>query len=117
VEVNARQKEGYDPRAVYSKDRVLADVIDAIAQGKFSPDEPSRFWPIVDSLLSHDPFFVLADFKSYRFSQQVVDAAYRDRDQWLRKAVLNVAKMGRFSSDSTITGYARDIWNVPVCTV
>jgi glycogen phosphorylase len=113
-EVSEKKRDGYDPRQVYQRDRMLADVLDAVARGDFSPDDPGRFRPLIDGLLYRDPFFVLEDFRDYRFCHQVVDAAYRDQDGWVRKAILNVAHMGRFSSDATIAGYARDIWRVPI---
>ena len=113
-EVSDKRREGYDPRQVYHRDRVLGDVIDAVARGDFSPDDPGRYRPLVDGLLDRDPFFVLEDFRDYRFCHQVIDAAYRDQEGWVRKAILNVSNMGRFSSDATIAGYARDIWRVPV---
>jgi starch phosphorylase len=89
-------------------------VLDAITNGLFSPDDHGRFRPIVDSLLHGDPYLVLADFLSYASCQRSVEAAYRDQAGWTRRAILNVAHMGRFSSDATIIGYARDIWGVPV---
>jgi starch phosphorylase len=113
-DVSQKKREGYDPRQVYQRDRVLCDVLDAVSRGEFSRDDPGRFRPLVDALLERDPFFVLEDFRDYRFCHQVVDAAYRDQEQWVRKAILNVARMGRFSSDATIAGYARDIWRVPI---
>jgi starch phosphorylase len=84
-----------------------------IAGGYFSADERDLFRPIVDRLTSGgDPFFVLADFASYVACQDVVDAAYRDEDEWTRRAILNVAGMGRFSSDRAIQEYANRVWRV-----
>ena len=80
--------------------------------GYFSPEEPDRFKPIVDSLLSHgDHYLLLADYASYVARQQEVAAAYRDQRQWMRKVILNVANMGKFSSDRTILQYAEQIWH------
>ena len=71
-----------------------------------------RYRPLVDSLLTSDHYRLLADFGDYVATQQRVDALYRDRAAWARKAILNVAGMGPFSSDRTISQYARDIWHV-----
>jgi starch phosphorylase len=68
----------------------------------------------VDALLSRDPFFVLADFAAYAAAQRDVEDAYGDPERWAKMALVNIANMGRFSSDETIRGYARDIWKVPV---
>jgi starch phosphorylase len=98
----------------YRDDPALIAALEAIGGGFFSPGDPGRYRSLVDKLLhGGDPYFVLADFRSYRHAQLAVDAAYRDSERWTRKCILNVASMGRFSSDVTIRGYAKDIWNVP----
>jgi starch phosphorylase len=114
TEVEARKRAGYDPAAIYRADESLHDALDAIASGAYSSGEPGRHRPVVDALLSRDPFFVLADFAAYTATQRDVEKAYGDPDRWARMALRNVAGMGRFSSDETIKGYARDIWRVPV---
>ena len=81
-----------------------------IARGYFSPEEPGRFKPIVDSLLANDHYLLLADYASYLDCQAKVEAAYRDPELWQRKAILNVANMGIFSSDRTIAQYAQQVW-------
>jgi starch phosphorylase len=79
----------------------------------FSPDEPGIFRPIFDNLIHHGDYYcLLADFKAYIQMQEEVSETYRDADLWTKKSILNVARMGRFSSDYTIHLYARDIWNV-----
>lgn len=87
--------------------------------GLFSPDEPDRFQPIVDALLTHgDHYLLLADYASYVACQERVDALYCRPEEWLQKSILNVAGMGKFSSDRTIRQYAEQIWRVgpiPVC--
>ena len=81
----------------------------------FSPDDPGRFRPIVDSLLyGGDTYMVLADFLSYVHCQRSVEAAYHDQAGWTHRSILNVAHMGRFSSDRTVLNYARDVWGVYV---
>ena len=113
-EVAARRKAGHDPRAEIDADPVLAEVIESIATGAFSPEEPDRYRKLIDSLLDSDYFMVTADFTSYVATQRRIDRAFRDHDDWIRRAVLNTANVGWFSSDRTIRGYAADIWNVPL---
>jgi len=103
---------GYRPADYYHANSELSQVIDMIAAGFFSPEEPDRFKPVVDSLLAHgDHYLLLADYASYVACQEEVEAAYRDQQQWLRKVILNVANMGKFSSDRTILQYAEQIWH------
>jgi starch phosphorylase len=111
-DVEAYRRSGRQPRELYYAEPELRSVIDAISAGMFSPDDPSRFRAIVDTLLNGDSYLVLADFLSYASCQRSVEAAYRDQASWTRRAILNVAHMGRFSSDATIVGYARDIWGI-----
>jgi starch phosphorylase len=113
-QVEARHRAGYDPGAVYRGDAVLREAIDAVAGGAYSASDSGRHWPVIDALLSRDPFLVLADFAAYTAAQRNVEKAYGDPDRWATMALRNVAGMGRFSSDETIRGYARDIWRVPV---
>ena len=113
-EVEAKKRGGYHPRAEYERDPVLRAVIDAVASGQYSAWDSGRHRPILDTLLERDPYFVLADFSAYASAQLEVEKAYRDPERWAKMALLNVAGMGRFSSDQTIAGYARDIWRVPI---
>ena len=112
AEVLARRAEGYDPSACIAADPRLAEVVDQIAAGVFSPEEPKRFEALLDNLRHHDWFQVAADFTAYYDAQRAVDRAWRDPEEWRRMAILNVARMGVFSSDRTIRGYARDVWGV-----
>jgi starch phosphorylase len=112
-QVAALRKRGYDPWEVYRTDRRLKIVLDALSSGVFSPEEPTLFRPVVDSLLNGgDPYLVLADFAAYCACQDEVERAYRDRERWTRMAILNVARTGKFSSDRTIREYAEQIWGV-----
>jgi starch phosphorylase len=110
-EVAAIRASGYQPRALYMANPGLKHVLDAIQSGVFSPEEPSRYQQIFDTLVNWgDPYLLLADYASYVETQDQVDALYRDADAWTRKAILNVAGMGAFSSDRTIAQYAHEIW-------
>jgi glycogen phosphorylase len=111
-EVLATRQGGYDPQAFVQSQPVLKAVLDAIAGGTFSPDEPDRYRPMIDSLLHVDHYRLLADFAEYAATQARVDALYREPRAWARTAMLNVAGMGTFSSDRTISQYAREIWHV-----
>jgi len=109
-EVAARRAAGHRPERCIDADPLLAEVLDQIDSGLFSPEEPHRYEALVDNLRNHDWFMVAADFAAYWKIQHRIDAAWREGDDWTRRAVLNTARMGRFSSDRTIRGYARDIW-------
>jgi starch phosphorylase len=111
-EVAALRARGYDPRERYESDRTLKGVLDAIASGRFSPEEPGLFRPIVDSLLSVDRYLVLADYAAYCAAQSELSLAYQDAERWTRMTILNVARSGSFSSDRTIRQYAEEIWRV-----
>ncbi len=112
-EVKALRARGYDPWELYRSDRELKAVLDAIGSGTFSPAEPRLFQPIVDSLLNGgDTWLVLADFRAYLEAQERVSKAWLDVESWTRKAILNVARTGKFSSDRTIRQYAEEIWRV-----
>jgi starch phosphorylase len=113
AEVSAWRARGYDPLEPYRNDPVLQSVLDMIGGGAFSPGDPTRYRPVVDGLLyGGDRYFVCADFDAYRKMQLRVDSTFADPEAWTKKAILNVANMGRFSSDSTIKGYAREIWGM-----
>jgi starch phosphorylase len=112
-EVRELRRRGYNPWEVYRADPRLKAVIDAISSGVFSPGEPRLFQAVVDSLLNGgDPYLVLADFAAYVEAQERVSRAYLDYEGWTRKAILNVARTGDFSSDRTIRQYADEIWKV-----
>ena len=113
-EVEALRRAGYNPWDWYQKDGELRAVVDWLGSNYFTPKEPpGMLAPVSHSLLDGgDPFLVLADFRRYSDCQAAVDAAYRDRKRWARMAILNTARVGRFSSDRTIREYARDIWKL-----
>ena len=109
-EVIDRQRTGYSPRAVYDENPRLREVIDLIASGFFSSEDPTLFRPLTDHLLDHDTYMLLADFDAYVKCQGEVSKAYLDPPKWHSMAVKNIAKMGMFSSDRTIREYAKEIW-------
>src|SRR5881628_476597 len=102
---------GYYPESYLGEHKSLRRVVDSIASGHFSRGDKDIFRPIVAKLLSaRDEYVHLADFQSYIDMQQQVDMEYRDHGSWRRKALLNIARMGKFSSDRTVSEYAREIW-------
>ncbi|NJD20946.1 MAG: glycogen/starch/alpha-glucan phosphorylase [Gemmatimonadetes bacterium] len=111
-EVRARWASGYRPGAHVDADPELRAVLDLVASGTFSPSDHGLFVPLVNSLLYHDPFMLLADYRSYVECQERVAAAYRDPDEWTRMSILNVARIGGFSSDRSIREYCERIWKV-----
>jgi starch phosphorylase len=113
-EVQARRHEGLNTREIVAASPVLQQVLEQVASGVFSPDQPDLYRELVDSLLAHDHFLVLSDFEAYVAKQAEVAARWRDKTAWRRSAMLNIANVGWFSSDRAIREYAEDIWNVPV---
>ncbi len=111
-EVMQRQAAGYSPYDIYQSDQELRAVIDLIASGVFSHGDPDLFRPLVENLIHHDPFMVLADYRAYCERQDEVGTAYRDQEHWSRMSILNVARMGKFSSDRSIRDYCERIWKV-----
>jgi starch phosphorylase len=107
-----RAGASYAPRKYYESDERLRRVFDALASDRFCPREPGLFRSIPDRLLIHDPYFIIADFASYIEKQRELAAEYQRREIWVRKGILNVARMGYFSSDRAVAEYARDIWKL-----
>lgn len=105
-------KPRYQPWNYLEKNEELRRVIDAIRSGMFSPTERDLFAPLVESLVRHDEYMLLADYTSYIECQDLVNREYRDVKTWTTKSILNVARIGKFSSDRTIQQYATDIWGV-----
>src|SRR6267142_2093683 len=113
-EVMELQRRGYRPRAIYESNSKLREALDGIGSGAFSPEDPGLFRPLVHSLLDQDPFLVLADYQSYIDCQDEAARAYLDTSRWTSMSILNVARMGKFSSDRAIRDYCRDIWDIPL---
>jgi starch phosphorylase len=112
-----RFKPSYSPREIYNSDEEIRWAMELIECDCFSMLEPGVFSPITRALLSEDSYMVLADLRAYIETQDRVSAAYRDRRGWNRKAILNVARGGKFSSDRTIREYASEIWHVNPCRI
>jgi starch phosphorylase len=111
--VASLRQQGYHSWDYYHANDELKQVLDMISSGYFLPSEPSIFQPIVDSLTyGNDNFMLLADYDDYIACQQRVDSLYKNQDEWTHKAILNVANMGKFSSDRSIQEYADEIWNL-----
>jgi starch phosphorylase len=112
-EVSALKQSGYDPWKYYNEDPVLKEVIDSIRGDLCCPNEPGIFVSIAQSLLENgDPYLMLADFQSYLAASQKADELYAQPREWARKAIINIARSGKFSADRAIREYAEDIWKI-----
>jgi glycogen phosphorylase len=112
-EVARLRMDGYASQPAIDANADLRRSLELIGNGYFSPDQPDRFRSIVDALtVGGDHYLLTADFSRYLAAQDRVEQLYRNEEEWTRRAILNVARMGRFSSDRTVAEYARDIWNV-----
>ncbi len=103
---------GYRPASYVESDPELAEVLELVEGGHFTGGDAEVLRPVVDSLRHHDPFLVLADYRSYVDCQARVSAAWQDDDAWSRMSILNAARSGKFSSDRAIAKYCEDIWHV-----
>ena len=109
----ARTKaDGYQPHKIVEQNNELRAVIDMIADGTFSRGDSGLFAPLIDALLNRDEFMVLADYEAYVECQETVGLIFNQPDRWYKMSILNVARMGGFSSDRAILEYCRDIWQV-----
>jgi len=111
-EVAARRSEPGHSRAAIEKSQALQDVLQAIAEGQFSPDDQHRYDGLVNEMWNGDYFLVASDFDAYDAAQSAVDEAYARPEHWQRMAVVNTARMGYFSSDRAIREYMSEVWNV-----
>ena len=117
-EVEALWKEGYSPQDFLAADEELKAVVDWVGSNYFTPDEHHGVFNMLrDNLVYHDPFLCLPDFRSYSDAQERVNAAFQDKSRWAEMAILNTARMGKFSSDRTIAEYASEIWHLDPVTV
>jgi len=110
-----RKNVSRTPEQVCQGNKEISDIIEAISDGCFSNGDKSLFQPLVESLMDkHDPYLLMLDLESYIACQNKVSDMFLDQDSWTRMAILNVARMGKFSTDRTIKQYAEEIWGVPV---
>jgi starch phosphorylase len=116
-EVAQTKAHGYRPWEYCATNDELREVIEQIRDGFFSPDQPDRFHPLVNSLLQRDDYLLFADYAAYVACQDRVSAAYQDTKSWTRMSILNVARMGYFSSDRSIREYCEEIWKVQPVTI
>ena len=116
-QVEALKSQGYRPHDYYAQNAELREVIDFIASGALAEGDPHLFRPLVDNLLAHDPFLVLADYAAYIQCQEKVSVLWRDPEAWTRQSILNAARMGKFSSDRSIRDYCEHVWNIQPASV
>jgi starch phosphorylase len=110
AEARDLKERGYNPTRWYEGNEGLREAVDRIASGAFSSGDRELFRPLVSHLLRHDDYLLMADYQSYVDAQERVSAAFRDPVRWTEMSILNVARMGKFSSDRAIREYCRDIW-------
>jgi len=117
-EVNELKANGYNPHDYYYKDPEIKAVLDWLETDYFTPGKPGALVSIKQSLLDNgDPYMVLADFRAYSDAQIAVDAAYRDKERWAEMAIINTAKMGKFTSDRSIRDYVERVWKLSPCKI
>ena len=109
-EVENKLREGYSPRIAYESNENLREVLDSLMSGEFSHGDRTLFEPLVNSLLTSDDYMLLADYQSYIDCQDAVSLTYKNQEQWTRMSILNVARIGKFSSDRSIRDYCAEIW-------
>jgi starch phosphorylase len=121
--INYEQNGGYHPMDIFNSDQDIRQVLMQLINGYYAPDDPDRFRDIYNSLLNTnssdraDTYFILKDFRSYADAQKRIEEWYRDEKGWAKKAILNTASSGKFSSDRTIQEYVDDIWHLDKITV
>ncbi|XP_072023155.1 glycogen phosphorylase, brain form-like [Amphiura filiformis] len=116
-QVNEVHAKGYNPHSFYEKSPQLKQAIDQIRDGFFSPNDPDAFKGLTEDLLHHDRFMLNADFEDYVKCQEKVSKCFANPPEWLQKCAMNIASSGKFSSDRTISEYAREIWGVEPSTI
>lgn len=103
------------PWQVCQQNEDINDIIESIGNGSFSGGDKTLFQPLVDSLMDqHDPYLLMLDLESYIDCQNKVAKVFKDKEKWTKMAMLNVARMGKFSTDRTIREYSEEIWGIPV---
>ena len=106
-------RPNYNPRKIYEESEYIKRILNAINSNLFcEKDSPTLFKPIFDEMLNRDYFFVLADLEAFNNAMREAEKAYNNKQEWAKKAIYNVAKVGYFSSDRAISEYAKKIWNI-----
>jgi len=113
-EIQELKSTGYNPKGYYENNPELKRAIDMISSGYFSKGDTGLFKPLVDNLLNYDTFMLLADYESYIKCQDRVSMSFLDRNNWTKTSILNVARIGKFSSDRSIRDYCKKVWNIPI---
>jgi starch phosphorylase len=117
-EVTALSRKGYNPFDIYYHNKEVKSVLDWLDSDYFTPGQPGALSALKNSMLSGgDPYMCLADFESYSEANIALDIAYRDKPRWAKMAILNTAKMGKFTSDRSIADYVKRIWKLTPCVV
>jgi starch phosphorylase len=111
-EVARRKRDGYRPWEIRQENPELREAIDMIRDGFFSGGDPDVFRPLADALVFHDHYMLFADYAAYVECQNRVAMTFRDAAAWTRMSILNVARIGTFSSDRAVREYCEDIWKV-----
>ncbi|MFN3694128.1 MAG: glycogen/starch/alpha-glucan phosphorylase, partial [Ignavibacterium sp.] len=111
-EVVELKAKGYNPRKYYESNPSLKRVIDMIASNYFNPKEPGIFNDMINGLMNVDYYCVFADYQSYIDTQDRVAKEFLNQEEWTKKSIYNVARIGKFSSDRAVSEYAKKIWNV-----
>jgi len=121
--IHYEQHGGYDPMYIFNNDQEVRQVLMQLINGYYAPNDPEKFRDIYNSLLNTfsssraDTYFILKDFRSYAEAHEKIEALYRDEKGWAKKAILNTASCGKFSSDRTIQEYVDEIWKLDKITV
>jgi starch phosphorylase len=116
-QVEQQKRDGYNPQALYESNEHLREVLDSLTSGEFSRGDQGLFQPLFNSLLTSDDYMLLADYQSYVDCQDTVSQAYTNQEAWTRMSILNVARIGKFSSDRSIRDYCADIWKTWPVTI
>jgi glycogen phosphorylase len=111
-EVDEVKRRGYRPGDYYEQNSALREIIDFIASGALSRGDRELFHPVVENLLNHDPFLLLADYQGYSDAQDRVTALWCNPQAWTRMSILNTSRMGKFSSDRSIQDYCERVWKI-----
>ncbi|MBR6358105.1 MAG: glycogen/starch/alpha-glucan phosphorylase [Lachnospiraceae bacterium] len=110
--INFEHNHEYDPKSIYENDARIKRVVDQLVDGTYTNEDPGLFRELYDSLVNEDQYFILKDFAAYAEAQKRIDEKYRDQHAWVKSALINIAKSGKFSSDRTIQEYVDELWHL-----